>query len=137
MSTENKLYTVQSGHSVRSGGKSHRGDAGTDSVVSLNAADAKRLMDAGVVLPAGKDALDPSVAPAPGILGARSEATAAASTFDAAGILGGTVAEVSEQLGTMTPDQLEQLRAGELEKADKARKGVLEAIDAELAKNQQ
>lgn len=61
MTEQKKLYQVQGGHSVRAAGKSHRGGT-ADDIVALAMVDARRLMDAGVILPvdAVADAADPA-----------------------------------------------------------------------------
>jgi len=114
MSTEKKLYTVQAGYTVRAGGKNYSGGAGDASNVQLSDADAKRLMDDGRIVPAGKGAKPAAV--------------------DATNVLEGTVSDVTAALDTMNADQLKQLAKDE--KAGKARVGVLDAIESALARTE-
>lgn len=114
--SDSKLYTVQPGHSVRAGGKSYRHGTAHDTV-ALGMADAQRLLDMGVILPADPAAGDGK--------GEGSIDTWADDT------LAGTVAEVTERLAGLGADALAVL--AEVEAGGKARKGVLEAIEAAKA----
>ena len=127
MTEQKKLYQVQGGHSVRAAGKSHRGGT-ADDIVALAMVDAKRLMDAGVILPvdAVADAADPAAGNGAG--------EGAIDTW-ADTILAGNVGEVAEAISGLDADALQLL--SETEAAGKNRKGVLEAITAELASGQE
>lgn len=126
MNEQKKLYQVKDGHSVRAAGKSHRGGS-ADDIVALAMVDAKRLLDSGVILPVdGADAADPSAGNGAG--------EGAIDTW-ADGLLAGNVGEVAEAIKGLDADALQVL--SETEAAGKARKGVLEAITAELSSGQE
>lgn len=135
MNDQKKLYQVQGGHSVRAAGKSHRGGT-ADDIVALAMVDAKRLMDAGVILPVDGNAKSTAPAPAPATDPAAGNGTGdgAIDTW-ADGILAGNVGEVADAIKGLDADALQVL--SETEAAGKNRKGVLEAITAELASGQE
>jgi hypothetical protein len=54
--------------------------------------------------------------------------------FDADAVITGTVAQVAERLGNLTPDELSAVEAAENDR-EQARKGVLDAIAAARAAN--
>jgi len=164
MNDQKKLYQVQGGHSVRAAGKSHRGGT-ADDIVALAMVDAKRLMDAGVILPVdgkGKgNAPAPAPAPAPAnvvqnivqlppVTSVVTDQATNPATDPAAGngtgegaidtwadgILAGNVGEVAEAIKGLDADALQALSEAESGR-EKPRKGVLEAIEAELASGQE
>lgn len=152
MNDQKKLYQVQGGHSVRAAGKSHRGGT-ADDIVALAMVDAKRLMDAGVILPVDGKAKGNAPAPAPANVVQLPPVTAPAAdqTTDPAagngtgegaidtwadGILAGNVSEVAEAIKGLDADALQALSEAESGR-EKPRKGVLEAITAELSSGQE
>lgn len=130
MNEQKKLYQVQGGHSVRAAGKSHRGGT-ADDIVALAMVDAKRLMDAGVILPVDGKAADHDTDPAAG----NGAGEGAIDTW-ADGILAGNVGEVAEAIKGLDADALQALSEAEAGR-EKPRKGVLEAITAELSSGQE
>lgn len=54
-----------------------------------------------------------------------------ASAFDADGVIEGTVEDVEKRLGSLTPEQLASVKEAEIDR-EKPRKGVLDAIEAEV-----
>lgn len=160
MNEQKKLYQVQGGHSVRAAGKSHRGGT-ADDIVALAMVDAKRLMDAGVILPVGGKGKGNAPAPAPAnvvqlppvtsvVTNPATDQATDQATDPAAGngtgegaidtwadgILAGNVGEVAEAIKGLDADALQTLSEVEAGR-EKPRKGVLEAITAELASGQE
>lgn len=156
MNEQKKLYQVQDGHSVRAAGKSHRGGS-ADDIVALAMVDARRLLDSRVILPVDGNGKGNAPAPAPANVvtlapppapvtmpvtdqdaGPAADNGTGKGAIDtwADGILAGNVGEVVEAIKGLDADALQALSEAESGR-EKPRKGVLEAITAELSSGQE
>lgn len=93
---------------------------GKELVAEVTDPQESRIDDAGLRDPDAEGKVDDTLSD---LMGSEPNAPAAAAS--------GTVAEITADLGTKTDEQLAQIKADE--EAGKNRKGVLDAVDAELA----